>query len=251
MAIRWFTLGAAASAHVYLAEGQSDFCSGRLQSQCGGDCRWESGECHQICFREDTAYTGDMPGQPVTNVGSQELCRQRCENTVGCVHFTYYPGTRACHLQDDSASRQATVGAVSGEPDCRVAPTPGPATGFSSRSSGSGTGSSSAAVPAATAVSDGLVPRASGPGAAEWAAAESMPSSVGSAMAVGSVRASNSFSGLFLQASPRLRHVPHIVSTQVAAIVGGLTVLLVGALLLASWRQPDLQVAHSDAGAVE
>jgi len=94
-------------------------CNAQAQGQCGGECRWHTGQCRQICFRTGTAYTGDMPGSTVTHHGTQEMCRLHCQNNVGCVHFTYYSSTKACHVHDGDAARQAMTGAVSGEPDCQ------------------------------------------------------------------------------------------------------------------------------------
>jgi len=240
MALRWLALGAGAAVQVYVVAGQSDVCAGRSEAQCGGDCRMENGECRQICFRQDTAYAGDMPGQPLTSAGSQEHCRQHCENTVGCVHFSYWASNRACHLHDGSASRQAAIGAVSGQPDCRVAPT----SAGSGRATGSNTGGSSTIpLPAATSLSDD--PGSTGSGV------ESMPGSVGSAMQVGSVQAGNSFSGLFSQASSSMQQTSHLISTQVPVAIGGIAVLLVGAFALATHRRRDHGVESPGSGAIE
>jgi len=94
-------------------------CHALSQGACGGECRWHMNQCRQICFRQGTAYTGDMPGSTVTHHGTQEMCRLHCQNAPGCVHFTYYVATKACHVHDGDAARQALQGAVSGEPDCQ------------------------------------------------------------------------------------------------------------------------------------
>merc|ERR1719296_109637 len=146
-------------------------CAQRSQGQCAGECRWHTGQCRQICYREDTAYTGGMPGFDVTYHGSQELCRLHCQNIAGCVHFTYYRQSKACHVHDGGSSRQAMQGAVSGEPDCQPVGDP---------SSGAITGG--------------------GGGATD--SGESMPNDVGSVMQTGSAGAQSMFGGLFEQVAP-------------------------------------------------
>jgi len=117
MALRWLALAVAALSRI---DAAGHNCASRSKSQCGGDggdCLWHSGQCRQICFRRDFAYTGGVAGM-TRRKGSQEQCRLHCQNVLGCVHFTYYAATGACHLHNDSASRLARPGAVSGEPDC-------------------------------------------------------------------------------------------------------------------------------------
>lgn len=138
-------------------------CHALAQNQCGGECRWHTGQCRQICFRQSTAYTGDMPGSGVTHHGTQEMCRLHCQNVAGCVHFTYYGATRSCHVHDGDAPRQAMSGAVSGEPDCQPV------------GDGSGVSTTGHLPPAAPI-------------------AESMPTNVNAVLAAGS--ASNQFNGL-------------------------------------------------------
>lgn len=137
-------------------------CHALAQGQCGGECRWHTGQCRQICFRQSTAYTGDMAGSGVTHHGTQEMCRLHCQNVAGCVHFTYYGATKSCHVHDGDAARQAMSGAVSGEPDCQPV--------------GDGSGVSGAAAPPAAPI------------------AESMPTNVNAVLAAGS--ANNQFNGL-------------------------------------------------------
>lgn len=137
-------------------------CHALAQGQCGGECRWHTGRCRQICFRQGTAYTGDMAGSGITHHGTQEMCRLHCQNVAGCVHFTYYGATKSCHVHDGDAARQAMSGAVSGEPDCQPV--------------GDGSGVSGAAPPPAAPI------------------AESMPSNVNAVLAAGA--ANNQFNGL-------------------------------------------------------
>jgi len=153
------------------------------------------------------AYTGDMSGQPITDETSQEACKLRCQNTVGCAHFTFYANSGNCHLQDSGASRQAETGAVSGEPGCQE-PT-ATSTGGSNNNAGSpstfsGTGSSTGSSTGSGSSNSNTLgsqvdPLASSASASDPFAAgnaESMPADVGSAMVVGSAQAQGSFSGL-------------------------------------------------------
>lgn len=101
----------------------AQLCVGLTQPQCGGDCEWraDSEECAQICVRSGTAYVGGELG--VSERGSRLQCKQHCENTLGCSHYTYYMDSRNCYLHDNSAALQtAEATARSGDPSCDETP---------------------------------------------------------------------------------------------------------------------------------
>lgn len=223
---------------VSLVSGQA--CSGRTAAQCAGDCQWNGAACSEICFRSNTAYTADMSGQAVTTLGSQELCKQRCQNVPGCAHFTFYAATGSCHLQDNTASRQAATGAVSGEPGCVQAATGATSLAVGAGSTAVGAGSTGAGA-GSTAASAGSA--AVGAGSAAPGSAESMPTDVGSAMVVGSANAGGSFSGLSSE-TPSLFSSVSGISWGVIAAWG---FAFVAALTMAKLRRPSVGMAAETA----
>merc|ERR1719384_577625 len=70
------------------------------------------------CYSDGSGYTPDMPGQGVSNSGSGEQCNQRCRNTAGCAHFTYFNNGN-CHLHSQGATRSQVGAGYSGSPNCR------------------------------------------------------------------------------------------------------------------------------------
>lgn len=214
----------------------TNFCTGRRQQQCAGDCRWDGVACDQICFRPNTAFTPDMQTQPVPRVSSQELCREHCRNIPGCTHFTYYSFTRSCHLQDARASRQQAAGAVSGEPDCGGGgivpqPVPQPAPHPAPQPA---PWHPAGPVLVHLSTTPRWAPPAPQPA---WRApppsfgTESMPGSVGRVMQVGSVQAAARFSGLFFARDQilleRSRHWLVCLGTLAVCTSAGLALLAV------------------------
>lgn len=52
----------------------------------------------------DSKYVPDMPGGGRTEVATVELCRERCADLSGCVHYSFWPKDDGCHLGNITAS---------------------------------------------------------------------------------------------------------------------------------------------------
>lgn len=262
---------------VYHRSAAQTACSARTQPQCAGDCEWVSGACRDICYRSNTAYTPDMQGTATNSVTAQQMCKERCQNQNGCAHFTFYPLTGKCHLQDASAVRQAANGAVSGEPGCVEASstsTGSSGSGVSSGNSGSGASSGSSGSRASSgSFGSGASSGSSGSGASSGSigsgagsatmpaglgnglGVESMPGNLGAVMRIGSADATSAFSGLSaVQSRGQRISGEGNAGVQTLAVVSTALVLgaLVGALVAASRsRQRQTRTALESELAVE
>lgn len=227
-------------------------CGLRTEAQCAGDCTWDVSFCTKICFRSQTAYTPDMNGQPITTASSREACQNRCESISGCEHYTYYSGSGFCHVHDQFASREGSSGAIAGEPFCsQVGTVTGPtAVNTPSTASTGSTGSTGGTGSTGSTFSN--TGSAFGSSADPFAQgnAESMPPSLGSAIAVGRVSAGNSFSGLSdAEASPQLPQAAQAwgASAAVASCAAVLLVLLVAFAALQVGRRSRGEVVANAA----
>eukprot|EP00408_Alexandrium_pacificum_P019209 CAMPEP_0171209664 /NCGR_PEP_ID=MMETSP0790-20130122/28710_1 /TAXON_ID=2925 /ORGANISM="Alexandrium catenella, Strain OF101" /LENGTH=300 /DNA_ID=CAMNT_0011675277 /DNA_START=4 /DNA_END=906 /DNA_ORIENTATION=- len=72
------------------------------------------------CYEDKVAWDPlDMPGTVSRRAEDATECQQRCANTKGCTHFSYWWIGNNCHLQDAYAIRQTgRLGFISGPFGC-------------------------------------------------------------------------------------------------------------------------------------
>ena len=84
------------------------FCS-LLWGDAGADCYSLGTAYVNLAISDsqlDMAHESSAGVQVVgVQVGNAKDCQARCELTTGCKYFTFFKGSRMCHLQDVSARR--------------------------------------------------------------------------------------------------------------------------------------------------
>jgi len=87
------------------------------------DCRWNGRECEYVCFKYHVRWmepsgSEDMPGSHSEDKDSTAKCQQKCKETAGCAHFSYWPEWNSCRLNSASATASVDARAFSGDPNC-------------------------------------------------------------------------------------------------------------------------------------
>jgi len=72
------------------------------------------------CFEVGTRYSSPHHSglRARTTAANISWCQARCAHDLGCTHFSFWPATLACHLQDETAAPCREPGVISGPPRC-------------------------------------------------------------------------------------------------------------------------------------
>ena len=76
------------------------------------------------CFEEGYAYP-DNDLDKIKDSTSAEQCQQICQETAGCVGFTFRKGEQRkknCYIKHTFEERKPADGAISGPPSCGIFP---------------------------------------------------------------------------------------------------------------------------------
>jgi len=74
----------------------------------------------KACFYSKYKYDPDMPGQGRSKKEGHEKCQQRCLNTTGCAHISFW-SDGGCHLSNATAElKKADDKTVAGPPECAL-----------------------------------------------------------------------------------------------------------------------------------